>query len=188
MHSIHEGTRNSHLHAGKPYLIAQLEAVGYEWPPGTVWRGEKHPAEYWRCQPRFNGGIVSAIEVRLQRGDKIYRFAGSDTPQDRHISKCWWFDEDTCIFLWSRSGGTDHGFRNAAREAFAVIRDWSDMDRLVTGRLAHDFWAFKGVTATATGAGSTMRDRNGFDAMQLFVPGGFKAGDFNDLKLAMLMH
>jgi hypothetical protein len=86
----------------------------------------------------------------------------------------WWFDEDTCLFLWSKSGWLDKGFRQAARMAFAVIEEWSDMNFCVSGRLAWSFWAIAGNTARAVGENSASINPYGIEVRQLFIPGGLK--------------
>jgi hypothetical protein len=95
-------TRNEGHHTGRLYEQAQLDAAGFD---HSVTGG----------QPRFNGGVTAPLETRLQRGDKIYRFSSSPkTRREDQVSGCWWFDYDTCLFLWSKSRGTDQGFRDAA--------------------------------------------------------------------------
>jgi hypothetical protein len=134
-------------------------------------------------QPKFNGGVTANREVRLEPGDKLYRFAGSNkrTLADQ-LNGEWWFDEDTCIFLWSKSGGLDKGFRQAARMAFAVIDEWSDMNFCVSGRLAYSFWAIAGNTARAEGKNGASVNPYGIEIKQLFIPGGLKETDFVDVK------
>src|SRR5262245_33200252 len=94
------GTRNGDHHIGKAYEYAQLEAAGFEWPKRKSKSGPKTKQQ----QPRFNGGVTSPLEVRLQKGDKLFRFNPSD-PGDlaRQVRGHWWFDRDTCIYLWSRT-------------------------------------------------------------------------------------
>lgn len=197
--SVHAGTRNAGLHVGPLYEVAQLSAAGFQWPPGL----NRDPALCAKTQPRFNGGIVSAIEVRLQRDDLVYRFADSrkKTLAEQLLGN-WWFDYDTCLYLMSVSGRSQQALKDAARSAFAVLDDFkTDMGVLVKGKLAADFWAFKGITATADNknpkltdlpfglykggnadspapAPSVMSDRHGVNALQLYVPGGFQESDF----------
>ena len=132
--------------------------------------------------------MTSPIETRLQKGDKIYRFSDSKHDLERIVGGGWWFDIDTCIFLWSKAGAgqTDSGFRSAARAAFGVLHEWGDMGKLVTGTLAHDFWAFKGLTAAATGKEGSIHNPYGLNGLQIFVPGGLATPDFTDVKYASL--
>jgi hypothetical protein len=200
--NVHAGTRNERHHSGVEYEVAQLSAAGFQWPPGLA----RDPVACLRTQPRFNGGIVSAIEVRLQKDDILYRFADSSADASGRLAGCWWFDSDTFLFLKNRAAQSGRQIRDMAREAFAVHDAFdTDMGIMLQGRLASAFWAFKGVTATAdnknpknahqpfgqyAGGGddfrapapSVMTNRFGFDAMQLYVPGGFGPGDFSPMK------
>jgi hypothetical protein len=165
------GTRNyDHHHDIQKYRRALERAAGFV---------RKSDDE----QPRYNGGVTANREIRLQKGDKLYRFAGSNKKTlDEQVGGEWWFDEDTCIFLQSKSGGLDSGFRRAARMAFAVIDEWSDMNFCVSGHLAYSFWAIAGNTARAEGKSGASVNPYGIDVRQLFVPGGLKKSDFADIK------
>jgi|GEM_PF-4236257 len=187
---LHEKTVNEGHHQGTLYEIAQLEAAGYQWPDSAKWGGTLHPEKYKTTQAKFNGGIVSPIESRLQKGDKIYRFADSKLDFATHMGGRWWFDYDTCLALYKHSGTglTDEGFRRAARAGMAVLYEWGDMGKLVTGVLNHDFWAIKGCSAPAYGKrnGEKINNPYGLDVLQMFVPGGFKKEHFTDIKYAAL--
>ena len=145
-----------------------------------------HPEDYKRVQAKFNGGISSPIETRLQKGDKIYRFSGSSTPLDRHVAGRWWFDEEACIFLWSKAKNRDSEFRSLARAMFAVLHEWGDMGNLVTGTLCEDFWALKGMSAPATSDKQSLHNPFGLNGLQIFVPGGFTQADLVSLRPAAL--
>lgn len=186
--AIYDGTRNYDHHCGIRYEVATLEATGFQWAAVGQKEKEANPKNYGKSQPKFNGGIISPIETRLQKNDKIYRFSDSASNQEQIVGGRWWFDMDTCIFLWSKAGigQTDAGYRSAARAAFAVLHEWGDMGRLVTGILACDFWAFKGLTAPAKGNECSINNPYGLDGLQIFVPGGFVKSDFTAVKDAAL--
>lgn len=169
--SIWGGTRNGDHHQNaRLYKAAQLESVGFD----------KKSEER---QPRFNGGVTAPREIRLQRGDKIYRFCGSkDKNLEQQIRGRWWFDYDACLFLQSKSGGTDKGFRNAARAAFAVVPEWSDMNFCTSGLLAYDFWAIAGNTARAVGKSASANNPYGISICQIFIPGGLTPADFTEVQ------
>lgn len=165
------GTRNGDHHFGKDYAEAQLRAAGFDRKSNEA-------------QPRFNGGVAASREVRLQKGDCLYRFCGSaaKTLQNQFTGE-WWFDEDMCVLLWSLSDGrADNSFREAARTMFAVLPEWSDMNFCVKGKLRYDFWAIRGTTARARSKGVTLINRHGREARQLYVPGKLHLDDFVDAK------
>lgn len=168
------GTRNGDHHFGKDYHEAQLKAAGFD-------------SRRKGGQPRFNGGVCALLETRLQAGDKLYRFSGSNrkTMAEQFIGE-WWFDEDMCVLLWKLSDGSDNGFREAARRVFAVLPEWSDMNFCVSGVLRHDFWAIRGTTAAARGRTETISNSLGLDARQLFVPGKLGLADFRDARRVSL--
>ncbi len=172
--AIYDGTKNYTLHFGDDYRNAQERASGRV-------KGTEAGRE------RYNGGLSSPLETRLQRGDALYRFSGSAAMSvDKRASGEWWFDRETLLFLMSRGGGTDAGFRQVARTAFAVIDEWSDMNFCVSGILAHDVWAIGGNTAAASGRGGTLHNPYGLSVRQLFVPGGLKPSDFSLVRPVML--
>lgn len=173
---IWAGTRNGDRHFGRSYQDAQLDAAG-------VFRSNPRVQK-----PKFNGGITSPLETRLQTGDKIYRFAGSrQTRLEDQIRGSWWFDYDTCLFLWSKvKDDSDEGFRNVARTAFAVLDEWSDMNFCVSGVLAYDFWAISGNTARADSGATHAINPYGLLVRQIFIPGGLTRNDFNIVRPASL--
>jgi hypothetical protein len=168
------GTHNGDQHFGKLYRDAQLKAAGFD---------ERKKGG----QPTYNGGVVAHREVRLQAGDKLYRFCNSHAKSlEQQACGYWWFDEEMCSLLWSLSDGTDAGFRQAARTMFAVLPEWSDMNFCVSGRLKFDHWAIRGTTARAKSAHGSLSNRHGQEARQLFVPGQLTLESFQDLKRVSL--
>jgi hypothetical protein len=171
------GTRNGDYHFGRLYEEVKLQAAGYDWKAGDH-------------QKKFNGGITAPIETRLQKDDKIYRFAGSrQTKLEDQIRGSplgrgsWWFDYETCLFLWSKcKDRSDEGFRNAARSAFAVLHDWSDMNYCVAGVLAYDFWSIYGNTAPAKRENEFAINPYGFVPRQIFIPGHLTPDDFKIIR------
>ena len=172
---VYERTANQEHHFGRLYDMAKLGAAGFSWPVENI--NDWHPGMYKNVQPRFNGGVCCPYESRLQAGDKLYRFAPSGCSLENHLRGRWWFDEETCVFLWSKSGyeNRDANFRNQARRAFGVLDEWGDMGNLVTVVLKEDFWCIKGSTAPAKESSGpvVMHNPFGTDVLQIFVPGGF---------------
>lgn len=176
-----KNTTNAHHHEGELYELALLRSIGHKSP----WNPELHLC----CKRPFNGGIQSnRLESHLEKGDKIFRFSDKKRAPEKNdvISGCWWFDQETCIYLWKISSSGEK-FRDNARDAFGVLEEWGDMGNLVSGFLTSNFWCFKGVTATAEGSGKKIvGGMHGLDALQVFVPGGFKPEDFDDLRFCDL--
>jgi hypothetical protein len=176
-HDSFGGTAN-YLHSvGWRLERAQLRAAGWQPHDGDSHDGRKN------LRKQFNGGITRQLVKRLQRGHKLFRFTPSG-PIDlgRQVAGEWWFDQEACIFLWSKSGGTDNGFRNAARAAFCVLPEWGDMGNCVSGFLTADFWAITGTSARADGKGGSLHNPYGVDCLALFVPGGLSPSNFADLR------
>jgi hypothetical protein len=73
------------------------------------------------------------------------------------------------LFLWSKcKDRCDEGFRNAARSAFAVLRDWSDMNYCARV-LSYDFWSIYRNTAPAKPENEFAINPDGFVPRQIFV-------------------
>ncbi len=167
------GTRNYALSVGHRRHDAQLRAAG--WQRGT---GEK-PGQ----KQLFNRGITRHLTKRLQKGDKLFRFAPSGRfDAARHARGEWWFDQEAAIFLLSRSDGTDDGFRQAARWAFCVLPEWGDMGNCMSAYLAHDYWAIAGTAARAHGRSGSMTNPHGTDCLTLFIPGGLQLADLVNVR------
>lgn len=189
------GTKNAeHFHNKARFELAELEAAGFDFEYARKNLGIKkenwHSGAYKKvATPRFNGGIKAMMISRLQKGDKLYRFGAQTFSRECIATGRWWFDEDVCIYLWKISGNDDHKFRSSARSCFAVPEEWSDMSRIVTGTLAHDYWCFKGVSATARSSSkSTSMHGGGMISLQIYIPGGLDQESFeNDLKDGALL-
>ncbi len=168
-----QGTANEAFSRGWCYQLASLRANGFQFPHGL--RGKA----MLKANSKFNGGMGSRIVVRLEHGDRLFRFTGrkSKTLADR-LGGEWWMDHDSYLAIRKRSGPSDTEFRRVARANLAVLPEWGDMSNFATGRLTKDYWAFKGMSAPA--AGKTDRSSGHFtlDILQIFVPGGLRLTDF----------
>jgi hypothetical protein len=190
------------------FAAAELEAAGFQWPRDfkTEYRdylfGKDSPGKPYAArefvfdkatalaayraqsrkdrssQPKFNGGMVGQMALRLTAGERLFRFADS---RKKSLAEClaggWWFDIDTYLFFEMHcfqervsrgdlsildkkdlEGSRDnrHAFFNSAfqemaRVGLAVVSDFGDMRRLIAATLKADYWVFRGSSAAASG-------------------------------------
>ena len=176
------GTANEALSRGWPYIEADLRASGFQPPPGL--RGPK----MLEVNSKFNGGIASRIVARLERGDRVYRFSDTKraTTREARAEGFWWFDQETYLTLRKLSPNGDDQLREAARNTLAVLPEWGDMGNLVRGKVAKDFWCFKGMSAAAEGKSAKIVGPFTLDVLQIFVPGGLRISDLEDVSDSVL--
>lgn len=183
------GTHNSDFFFDhRKYELAELESAGFDF--SFARKHFKVRSDNWDqgsykkvSNPKFNGGIRCRLVARLEKGDRLFRFGRQNSTRDDVATGSWWFDEETCRYLWKISGMDDGAFRNNARYCFCVPDEWSDMSRLVSCELDSSYWCFKGFSEPVRRA-PQLATMTGFDStpMQIYLPGGLSDSDRKNVK------
>lgn len=154
----------------------RLLAQGHSFNPKTMIWLDPHGHQRLLSQ---SGGILSPSRYELVTGTSLYKFTDSRQPADSFLSSGWWFErrELDHILNFAKQNNYPEGY--AVRLLACVPPEWgSNLDLVVSTRMACDLLAYRGLAKSAVGRDGRSRteiearnDLASWRLNQLFVPG-----------------
>jgi hypothetical protein len=130
-------------------------------------------------------GMRAADRIRLDRGQRIYRYASSTTPQEKRGASPWWFSSRELDQIHDLGIDDPTGFLGRLQFAvpFESRKDEkptrvNHMDRLIEASVTRSTYVYAGVglpQTERTDAGATIHYQPPENVLQLFVPSKARA-------------